>query len=63
MLNVKFRETPMDSSVKVIPDQGEPYSDPMKYKQLVGKSNYLTVTHSDIVFVVRVVSQLLNSTC
>ena len=38
-----------------------PYSDPGRYRRLVGKLNYLTMTRSDISFAVSVVSQFLNS--
>jgi len=34
----------MDHNVKLLPNQGEPLSDPEKYKRLVGKLNYLTIT-------------------
>jgi len=40
----KFVETSMDPSVKLLPSQGESLSDPEKYRRLVGKLNYLTVT-------------------
>ena len=63
LTNSKSVETPMDPNVKLLPRQGEPFSDPKKYKRLVGKLNYLTVTHPDISFVVSVVSQFLNSPC
>jgi len=32
MLNAKFGETIMDLSVKLIPDQGEPYAHPVRGK-------------------------------
>ena len=38
-------------------------SDPEQYRRLVGKLNYLTVTHPDISFAVTMVSQFLNSLC
>jgi len=53
----------MDPNVKLLPDQGEPYSDLGRYRRLVGKLNYLTRTRPDISFPVSVVSQLLNSLC
>jgi len=63
LMNSKFVDTPMDPNVKLLPNQGESCSDPEKYRRLVGKLNYLTVTRPDISFAVSVVSQFLNSPC
>ena len=51
----------MDLNVKLIPSQGEPFSNSEKYKILVGKLNYLIVTRPDISFAASVVSKFLNS--
>ncbi|RVW82042.1 Retrovirus-related Pol polyprotein from transposon RE2 [Vitis vinifera] len=40
---------------------GEPLRDPGRYRRLVGKLNYLTITRPDISFPVSVVSQFLQS--
>lgn len=61
MLDCKPVDTPMDPNVKLVTDQGEPYSDPGRYRRLVGKLNYLTMTRPDISFAVSVLSQFLNS--
>ncbi|KAK2391898.1 putative mitochondrial protein [Trifolium repens] len=63
LMDCKPVDTPMDPNVKLLPDQGEPYSDPSRYRRLVGKLNYLTLTRPDISFPVSVVSQFLNSPC
>jgi hypothetical protein len=63
LLNAKPVDTPMDPNVKLLPNQGEPLSDSGRYRRLVGKLNYLTVTRPDISFAVSVVSQFLNSPC
>lgn len=63
LLNAKPVDTPMDPNVKLLPNQGEPLSDTGRYRRLVGKLNYLTVTRPDISFAVSVVSQFLNSPC
>ncbi|RVW37668.1 Retrovirus-related Pol polyprotein from transposon RE2 [Vitis vinifera] len=63
MLDCKPIDTPMDPNVKLIPGQGEPLGDPERYRQLVGKLNYLTITRPDISFPVSVVSQFLQSPC
>ncbi|RVW97054.1 Retrovirus-related Pol polyprotein from transposon RE1 [Vitis vinifera] len=63
MLECKPVDTPMDPNVKLVPGQGEPLRDPGRYRQLVGKPNYLTITRSNISFPVSVVSQFLQSPC
>lgn len=63
LTNCKPVDTPMDPNVKFLPNQGEPYTDPGRYRRLVGKLNYLTLTRPDISFSVGVVSQFLNSPC
>ncbi|RVW40637.1 Retrovirus-related Pol polyprotein from transposon RE2 [Vitis vinifera] len=63
MLDCKPIDTPMDPNVKLIPGQGEPLGEPGRYRRLVGKLNYLTITYPDISFPVSVVSQFLQSPC
>ena len=62
-MNSKFIDTLMDPNVKLLPNQGEPLSNPKKYWRLVEKLNYLTITRPDSSFAVSVVSQFLNSPC
>ena len=62
LMNSKFVETSMDPNAKLLPSQGEPLSNPKKYRRLVGKLNYLTVSPNTS-FVASVVSQFLNSSC
>ena len=50
-------------SVKLILGQGKPLGDPRRYRRLVGKLNYLTITRPNISFPVSVVSQFLQSPC
>ena len=63
MLNCKPVDTPMDPNVKLVPSQGELLRDLGKYRRLVGKLNYLTITRPNISFPVSVVSQFLQSPC
>ncbi|RVW46823.1 Retrovirus-related Pol polyprotein from transposon RE2 [Vitis vinifera] len=63
MLDCKPVDTPMDPNVKLVPGQGEPLGVPGRYRRLVGKLNYLTITRPDISFPVSVVSQFLQSPC
>ena len=41
--------------------EGELFGDPESYRRLLGKLNYLTVTHLDIAHSVGVVSQYMSS--
>ena len=63
MLDCKHVYTPMDPNVKLVPSQGELLRDPGRYRRLVDKPNYLTITLPDISFPVSVVNQFLQSPC
>jgi len=63
MMDCKPVDTPMDPNVKLVPGQGELFSNPGRYRRLIGKLNYLTVTRPDIAFAVSVVSQFPSSPC
>lgn len=63
LMTAKSVDTPMDPNTKLLPNQGKIFSDSERYRRLVGKLNYLTVTRPDISFAVSVVSQFLNSPC
>ncbi|KAL9264448.1 Retrovirus-related Pol polyprotein from transposon RE1-like protein, partial [Drosera capensis] len=63
MLGSKPVNSPMDPNQKLVPGQGELYEDPGRYRRLVGKLNYLTITRPDISFPVSVVSQFLSAPC
>ena len=56
MLNCKPIDTPMDPNVKLVPGQGELLGDPGRYRRLVGKLNYLTITRPDIYFPISVIA-------
>ena len=63
MLDCKPVDTPMDPNVKLVPGQEESLGDPGRYRRLVGKLNYLTITRPNISFPVSVVCQFLQSPC
>jgi len=63
MLDCRPIDTPMDPNIKLVPEQGKLFSDPGRYRRLVGKLLYLTVTRPDISFAVSIVSQFLASPC
>ena len=61
MLDCKPVDTPMDPNIKLVPSQGELPRDPGRYRRLIGKLNYLTITQPGISFPMSVVSQFLQS--
>ena len=61
-MDSKLVNTPVDPNTKLLPNQGEPFAYNGRYRMLVGKLNYLTITQVDISFVVSMVSQFLDST-
>ncbi|XP_070057812.1 secreted RxLR effector protein 161-like [Nicotiana tomentosiformis] len=63
MTGCRLVDTPMDPNSKLLPGQEEPLSDPARYRRLVGKLNYLTLTRPDISFPVIVMSQFMDSPC
>ena len=63
MLDCKLVDTSMDPNVKLVPGQEELLRDPGRYRRLVSKLNYLTITRPNISFPVSIVSQFLQSPC
>jgi hypothetical protein len=61
LLGTRPVETPMDPNVKLYVVQGELLPNPDQYRRLVGKLNYLTITRTDISFVVSLVSQFISA--
>jgi hypothetical protein len=60
-LGAKPAGTPIETNIKLGPEDGEPLPDIGQYQRLVGKLIYLTVTRPDIVFAVSVVSQFMHA--
>ena len=60
MLDFKPVDTPMYPNVKFVPSQGEPLRDPRRYRRLVGKLNYFTITRLDISFLMSVLVSSYN---
>ena len=61
LLGTRPSDTPMDSSVKLDGDTGDFFPDIGRYRRLVGKLIYLTVTRPDITYAVGVVSQFMHA--
>ena len=59
MLDCKPVDTPMDPNVKLVSGQGKLLQDPRRYRRLIGKLNYLTISRPGILFPMSVVSQFL----
>ncbi|RVW53673.1 Retrovirus-related Pol polyprotein from transposon RE1 [Vitis vinifera] len=53
--------TPMVPNVQLMPNDGDPFYNPERYRRVVGKLNYLTVTRPDIAYAVSVVSQFTSA--
>ena len=51
----------MDSTVKLDIDSGDPFLDVHRYRRLVGKLIYLTVTRPDITYAVGLVNQFMHA--
>ena len=60
MLDNKPFDSPMDPNVKLIHGQVEPLTNPGRYRRLIRKLNYITITCLNI-SIVYVVSQFLQS--
>ncbi|KAK3027747.1 hypothetical protein RJ639_042487 [Escallonia herrerae] len=56
----KCIDTPMEPNLKLKKDAGERLSDPIHYRQLVGRLVYLTMTRPDISYAVNTVSQFVS---
>ncbi|KAJ9542957.1 hypothetical protein OSB04_029463 [Centaurea solstitialis] len=61
MIEIKPCEAPMIPNMKLNVKDGDQLKDPEKYKQIVGKLNYLTITHPNITFPISVVIQFMSS--
>ena len=59
-LTAKPCQSPMAQSL-YLTREGELFEDPERYRRLVGKLNYLTVTRPDIAYSVSIVSQYMAS--
>lgn len=51
----------MDTHVKLLSTSGEPLTQPETYQRLIGKLIYLTLTRSDIAYIMHVLSQFMHS--
>ena len=61
MQNCRPVDSLMDPNMKLMADQSEAHLDPERYRRLVGKLIYLTITRLDISFSFGVVSQFMHN--
>jgi len=59
-LGCKPASTPMEANVDLWFDDSHPLDDPRRYRRLIGKLIYLTVTRPDITFTVGVLSRFMH---
>ncbi|GKB11885.1 retrovirus-related pol polyprotein from transposon TNT 1-94, partial [Tanacetum coccineum] len=60
-IEAKPCDEPIIPKLKLKSEDGRLLQNPEKYRRVVGKLNYLTITHPDIEFLVSVVSQFLTA--
>jgi hypothetical protein len=60
LLGAHLVDIPMDHNQKFVKDEGELFEDPGRYRRLVGKLNYLTITRLDLSYAVSVIRQFFR---
>lgn len=59
LLACKPAQTPIEANCHLAPDDSELLSDPSRYRRLIGRLLYLTVTQPNITFAVNLLSQFM----
>ncbi|XP_049935326.1 uncharacterized mitochondrial protein AtMg00810-like [Nymphaea colorata] len=60
LMGAKPMDFPMEQKLRLTPNDGIPLKDPAKYRRLVGRLIYLTITRPDIMYSVQVLSQFMQ---
>jgi hypothetical protein len=61
LIDHKIVDTPIEVNARYSSSNGLPLTDPTLYFTIIGSLIYLTITHSDITYVIHVVSQFVAS--
>lgn len=61
MIDAKIWDAPMITIVKLKPKDGVLLENTERFRRVLGKLNYLTITHPDIAFPVSVASKFKSS--
>jgi hypothetical protein len=61
LLGSRLVDVPIDPNKKLLKGEGELFEDPDRYRRLIGKLNYLTITKPNISYVASVVSRFLDA--
>ena len=61
LTGARWDKFPLQQYLKLTPNDGELLKDPVKYRRLVGRLIYLTITRPDIAFSVRTLSQYIQN--
>ena len=60
LTGARSEKIPMEQNLKLSLTEGEKLNDPSKYRRLVDRLIYLTVTRPDIVYSVRMLNQFMH---
>lgn len=60
LLGAQPVDFPMEQNLKLTDDQGEVLNNPSRYRRLVGRLIYLTITRPDISYAANILSQFMH---
>ncbi|XP_034197667.1 uncharacterized mitochondrial protein AtMg00810-like [Prunus dulcis] len=60
LLGAKPTKIPMEANVALMPTGSDPLKDPTRYRRLVGRLIYLTITRPEITYAVNTLSQFMH---